>query len=80
MEIKAIIKTLMNQDGLKNAALAERLGLTAQAMWDRLNNKKHKSIGVDTAVDILKAMDYKLVVMPRGARMPEGAVEVGADK
>ena len=80
MEIRAIIKKIMKDKGLRNKVVAERLGLTDQAFWDRLSNTKRKTMGIEASVEMLRAMDYKLVVMPRNARMPEGAMEVGADE
>lgn len=76
MEMRNLIKYLMRENDLSNVVIAERIGLTAQAFWDRVNNRKHKSIGVDTALEILQAMDYRLVVVPVGSRLPAGSYEV----
>lgn len=76
MKSKDIIKAIMASKEVGNAALAHRLGITPAAMWDRLNNKTVKELSVATVSDIVKSLDYKVVIVPRSARVPEGGYEV----
>lgn len=76
MKAKAVVKELMKAQGINNVTLATRLGISSAAMWDRLNGK-NKDIGVDLLREMLKAMDYKLIAVPRNARVPEEGYEVG---
>lgn len=72
---KDIIKAIMETKGVSNATLANRLSITQQALWDRLNNKKAtKDLSTAVLVDMAAALDYKVVVVPRETRIKEGYV------
>ena len=72
MNEKELIKEIMLKEGIGNAQLAKRIGITTQAMWDRLNNPKNKSLMISVASQILNAMDYKLVIVPSDKTVKEG--------
>ncbi|MBQ5684311.1 MAG: winged helix-turn-helix domain-containing protein [Clostridia bacterium] len=74
MNSKLIVKEIMETKGVTNADLANRLNITQAAMWDRLKLKKTvkgqevacPNITVDKLNDVLRAMDYEIVIVPRG--------------
>ena len=76
MRAREIVKVIMDTFGITNAAMASRLKISQAALWDRLNNKKVKDIPVSTLSEMLRALDYKVVIVPRGSRVPEGGYEV----
>lgn len=71
------VKQVMMDMNVSNAELAGRLGVTQATLWDRLNNKRVKS-GLSAALvsEMLRAMDYKVVVIPRSSRIPTGGYEL----
>lgn len=71
------VKQVMEDMNVSNAELAGRLGVTQATLWDRLNNKKVKS-GLSAALvsEMLRAMDYKVIVVPRSSRIPAGGYEL----
>lgn len=73
MNEKAIIKKIMEEQDVTVTKLANRLGVSQQACWDRLNGKG-KGLTVDIMVDMLAALDFKLVVLPISAKVPNGGI------
>lgn len=66
MNAKQIVKTIMGEKDVANAVLANRLGITSAALWDRLNNKKNKDLSVSVLCDMLQALDYDVIIVPHG--------------
>lgn len=75
MNEKTIIKKIIEEQGITVTKLANRLGITQQACWDRLNGKS-RGLTVEIMVDMLSALDYKLVVMPLSTKVPNGGITV----
>lgn len=73
MKITDAIKTVMERKGVTQAALCSRLGVKQQTMSMRMT-QDNMSIG--KANEMLRAMDYKIIILPREARIPEGGYEV----
>lgn len=69
MKGRDIIKAIMEIKGVTNADLAGRLNITQATAWDRVNSKKVKDIPVSTLSEMLRALDYKVVIVPRTARV-----------
>lgn len=76
MTSKEIVNNLMRAQGVSNAEMAAKLTLTQAALWDRLNPKKTNNMTVKKFNEMLKMLDYKIVVVPRKTRLPEGGFEV----
>lgn len=74
MNCKEIVREIMQAQNVTNATLADRLKITQAALWDRLKLKKTikgeevstPNISVDKLNDILRCLDYELVIVPRG--------------
>ena len=62
---REIIKEIMNEQGMTNADMASRLGITQAALWDRLNNKKVKDIPLSLLSEMLRVLDYTVQITPR---------------
>ena len=69
MKGRDVIKVIMETKGVTNADLAGRLHITQATAWDRVNSKKVKDIPVSTLSEMLRALDYKVVIVPRTARV-----------
>lgn len=76
MKGREIIKAVMEKQGESNADLASKLKITPAALWDRLNSKKVKDIPVSLLQEMLRAMNYKVIVVPRSTRLPVDGYEV----
>ena len=64
MKGREIVKTIMEQTNVSNAQLAHRLGTSLATMWDRINSKKVKDIPLSTLNEMVRALDYKIVIVP----------------
>lgn len=65
MNEKEIIKEIMKEKKLSMADLANMLGLSYAALWDRLVSKENKSLTTKTLCEILNQLNYEVVLMPR---------------
>lgn len=65
MTSKETILKIMGDQGKTKADLAGSLGISQAALWDRLESQKKKSITVRKFNEMLRALGYELVVMPR---------------
>lgn len=77
MRGREILKAIMASKSLSNAELAKRLNVSNATIWERLNNKNVKDIPVSLLTTMLRAMDYKVIVVPANIRLPDGGYEVG---
>lgn len=76
MKAREIIKVIMEKKGVTNACMAARLNITPATLWDRLNTKKAKDIPVSLLSEMLRALDYKVVLVPRNSKMSADWYEV----
>ena len=76
MKAREIIKLVMDKQSVTNASMADRLNITQAALWDRLNTKKAKDIPVSMLSEMLRVLDYKVVIVPRSSRLPSDGYEV----
>lgn len=62
MTSKELVKTLMVEKDVSNAEMANALGITQAALWDRLNPKKTNNMTIGKLNDMLSKLGYELVV------------------
>ena len=79
---REIIKDIMSRFNITNATLANRLGITPAALWDRIDTqprkgKPRKDIPVSLLSEMVQVMDYKVVVIPSTARVPKDGYVIG---
>lgn len=77
MTSNKIIRAILEEQHLTQTALGARVGMTCNRIADRLLSV---NMNIKSFVQLLHAMDYKLVAVPRDARMPKGAYEVEIGK
>ena len=65
MNSKELVKKLIEEQGIPQAEVAEKMGIKPQALWDRLNSKKTSSMSVSKLSEMLLQLGYEVVVMPR---------------
>jgi hypothetical protein len=73
---REVVKKIVEENGMSNAAFAKRCGVSGAAMWDRLNNIKVKDIPLSLLNDMLRVLDYKILVVPANAKVPAGGYYV----
>ena len=73
---KEIVKTIMEQKNVSNAELAHQVGIKPTAMWDRLNNTNSKDLNVALLSGMLRALGYKIQIVPYSKKNTEGVFEV----
>lgn len=67
------VKAVMKEKGIRPAVLCDRLNIKSNVLSERF---KQKNVSVEKLNDMLRAMDYKVVIVPREARVPEGGYEI----
>jgi hypothetical protein len=67
------IKEIMKLKDIRPAVLCDRLKIKSNVLSERF---KQKNVSVEKLNDMLRVMDYKVVVVPREARIPEGGYEI----
>ena len=67
------IKEIMKLKDVRPAVLCDRLKIKSNVLSERF---KQKNVSVEKLNDMLRAMDYKVVVVPRDTRIPEGGYEI----
>ena len=67
------IKEIMKMKDIRPAVLCDRLKIKSNVLSERF---KQKNVSVEKLNDMLRAMDYKVVVVPRDTRIPEGGYEI----
>lgn len=71
---KEAIKQIMNIRGETNVSFANKLGISPQALWDRLNNKKSKSPTIAILNQMARALGYRIILVPIVKELPEGTI------
>lgn len=69
MALKEVMKTM----GVKPAVLCDRLNIKSNVLSERF---KQENISVVKLNEMLKVMDYKIVVVQRDTRLPDGGIEI----
>jgi hypothetical protein len=67
------VKEIMKLKDVRPAVLCDRLKIKSNVLSERF---KQKNVSVEKLNDMLRAMDYKVVVVPRDTRVPEGGYEI----
>ena len=73
MIVNKIIRKIMETKDVKLTVLASRLGVNKSTMCERLTQE---NMSTDRVIEMLRVMDYKIVVMPNECRLPNGAYEI----
>lgn len=77
---REIIKAIMEKVNVSNAILAHRLNVKPTAMWDRLNSNKVKDIPLATLDEMVRALDYKVLIVPSASKCPKDGFEVESSR
>lgn len=67
------VRKIMELKGVRVSVLCDRLGLKSNVLCGRFTQK---NVSVSVLNEMLRAMDYKVVIVPRETRIPEGGFEI----
>jgi hypothetical protein len=67
------VKEVMKRKDVRPAVLCDRLGIKSNVLSERF---KQKNVSVAKLNEMLRLMDYKVVIVPRETRIPDGSYEV----
>lgn len=73
MKASAAIREVMKAQGIGTNKMADRLNKPARLVSDRLGQD---NISVAKIDEMLRVLDYKILIVPREARVPEGGFEI----
>lgn len=73
MKALEAVRAIMELTGVKPSVLANRLGIKNNTMSNRLSRE---DITMDKYNETLRALDYKIIVVPSNTRVPDGGFEV----
>jgi predicted XRE-type DNA-binding protein len=73
MKANEAVREIMNTQEIKIATLASRLNIKHNVMSERL---RQNNISIDKLNEMLRALDYKIMVVPRSSRVPDGGFEI----
>ena len=73
MKAALALKEVMKLREVKPAVLCDRLNIKSNVLSERF---KQENISVAKLNEMLKVMDYKIVVVPRDARVSDGGIEI----
>ena len=81
MTAKQVIAHVMKTDGWTQPALVEALknfgqNMTVQSLNERLSTRRSSSLNAANMNAMLRALGYKVVVMPADMRTPDGGFEI----
>ena len=74
MKSKEVVKEIMAKFNVSQTKLAERMGVKSrQVVGMRLTQN---DISIKKLYEMLRVLDYKIVIVPRETRLPDGCYEV----
>lgn len=73
MKANEAIREVMKMQDVKPSVLASRINVSNNVLSQRFSQK---NISVDKLNEMLRALDYKVVILPRSARLQDGGIEI----
>ena len=68
-----VIRKIMQIKSVNGSTLASRLSIKQSTLSQRFTQK---NISIDKMNEMLRVMDYKMIVVPRQTRLPDGGFEL----
>ena len=68
-----VIKEIMKLKDIRPAVLCDKLNIKSNVLSERF---KQKNVSVEKLNEMLRVMDYKIVAVPRDARIPDGGYKI----
>lgn len=78
MKVEKIMEAIMEENGTTKAQLGRAVGIEKEKNPSDVINKrmKQKNISVNVLSEMLSAMGYTMVIVPKGPNLKQGEYEV----
>ena len=76
MKSKDIIRKIMNDSNISCSTLADRMNANYKTLYTILYTKVGTDLTTKSFTDILRALDYKVMVVPHSKRVNDDEYEV----
>ena len=73
MKAVEAVRAIMKEQDIGTNKMADRMGKPARLVSDRLSQE---NISLTKLKEMLRILDYKVIIVPRETRVPEGGFEV----
>jgi len=73
MKAREAVRKVMEEQGVGLSKLADRIEKSMRLVSDRLSQD---NISVKNLREMLRGLDYKIVIMPRDVATPKGGIEI----
>ena len=73
MKAMQAVRDIMEKQGVRPSVLCGRLNIGSNVLANRM---KQENVSVDKLNEMLRVMDYKIVLMPKSARVSAGEYEL----
>lgn len=73
MKPMEIVRAIMEMKDIRPAVLGSRLNIKSNVLSERF---KQKNVSVDKLNEMLRVIDYKIVIMPVDGKLPKDSFEV----
>lgn len=73
MKPMEIVRAIMEMKNIRPAVLGSRLNIKSNVLSERF---KQKNVSVDKLNEMLRVIDYKIVIMPVDGKLPKDSFEV----
>lgn len=73
MKPMEIVRVIMEMKDIRPAVLGSRLNIKSNVLSERF---KQKNVSVDKLNEMLRVIDYKIVIMPVDGKLPKDSFEV----
>jgi hypothetical protein len=73
MKPMEIVRAIMELKDVRPAVLGSRLNIKSNVLSERF---KQKNVSVNKLNEMLRVMDYKIVIMPTDGKLPKDSYEV----
>lgn len=73
MKPNEIVRTIMTEQDVGVAKMGDRMGKSMRLVCDRL---RQENMTTDKLLELLRVLDYKIVIMPNENRLPKDSYEV----
>lgn len=80
MKAMDAVRKVMEEQEVSPSALRDRLGIPKEKMSALSQRFTQKNVSVDKLNEMLKVMDYKIIIVPRGTRLPANGIEITSEE
>lgn len=76
MKTTGALREVMKRKDVTQSVLRDRLGIPKEKSSTLSQRMRQDNMSIDKLNEMLRVLDYKIVIVPREARVPEGGFEI----